>query len=174
MPRLSWVRVDLKELFLFLAAIFLHEMGHYFAAKLCGVPCVSFGFRAGGAVLTFDFSRVGYAREGFVHAGGALLGLLSAVVCVMIFGAGAYFFLGISLVLSFVNLLPITGMDGGAILSCVLSQFLLPDTVWRVQRIVSFAAVLFLWGAVLWIELRATPNFSLMAFVLCVMFASVR
>lgn len=162
------------ELFALLAAIFLHEMGHFLAAKLCGVPCVSFGFRAGGAVLTFDFSRVGYVREGLVHAGGALLGLISAVMAGLIFGERAYFFLGITLVLSAVNLLPITGMDGGAILSCVLSQFFLPDTVWRVQRIVSLAAVLFLWGAVLWIELRVSPNLSLMTFVLCVIFSSFK
>lgn len=149
-------------------------MGHYLTAKACGVPCVSFGFRAGGAVLTFDFSHVGYAREGLVHAGGAFLGLLAAFAGGSFVGARAYFFIGVTLVLSAVNLLPIEGMDGGAILKCVLSQFLLPDTVWRVQRIVSFAAVMFLWGAVLWIELRAAPNLSLLAFVLCVILGSVK
>lgn len=162
------------ELFALISAIIIHEAGHIIMAKLCGIRCISFRLSPGGAVLTFDFSRSGYLREALVHSGGVLLGLLSAAVIRLIFGESADFFLGITLVLSVINLFPIIGMDGGAILSCVLSQFLLPDTVWRVQRIVSFAAVIFLWGAVLWIELRAAPNFSLLAFVLCVIFESIK
>lgn len=156
------------------AAILLHEVGHLFMAKIFGIPCLSAGFRPGGAVITFDFAHTSYAREGMVHAAGALTGLFSAIPAWLIFGERVYFFLGITLVLSFVNLLPIIGMDGGAILGCIMSQFLMPDTVWRVQKIVSISAILVLWGMVLWIELRVGPNFSLLAFVLCVIFGAIK
>lgn len=164
----------MNELFALLLAILLHEFGHLAFAKLFGIPCLSFGFRTGGAVLKFDFSQVGYFREGIVHAGGALFGIISSEIAWIVFGESAYYFIGISFALSTVNLLPIIGLDGGALLSCVLAQFLLPDTVWRIQKIVSLISVVFLWGAVLWIELRVSPNFSLIAFVLCVIFGSLK
>lgn len=140
-------------------------MGHLAAARLVGVPLVSFSVKPIGAALKFDFTGVSYAREAAVHLGGSVLGMLASLLAVL-GGAGGQFFCGISTVLSAVNLLPITGFDGGGILSCVLSSVLQPDTSARVSRAVSIVFLLLLWAAVLWIELRVGANLSLLAFVL--------
>lgn len=152
-----------------LLAMAIHEAGHILTARMLGISCRRFRTSWFGTVLTFDFSHTTYLREAAVHLSGALFGMASAVLARILLGGRADFYLGASVVLSCVNLLPITGLDGGGVLQCVLSQFFLPDTVDRAARAVSFCAMLLLWTAVLWIELRVTPNFSLLLFTLALM-----
>ncbi len=155
-------------------AIFLHEMGHLLTAAWLGIPVRSIAFRMTGAALTFDFSHTSYGREALVHLGGAGAGVLSAALATLLFGERAYHFAGLSLSLAAVNLLPVSGFDGGGILRCLLSIFFLPDTVWRIGHLGSVTAVLLLWGVVLWIEMRVQPNLSLMAFTLCLLFSALQ
>lgn len=141
-------------------------MGHFITARLINVPVISFSLRSMGAVFSFDFSGVGYLAECAVHLGGAAAGIFCAILGYLFFGTGSAFFCGVSLILSVINLIPVSGLDGGGALSCILSEFLLPDTVWRVTRWVSGVSLLILWGAVVWIELRVGANFGLLAFVI--------
>lgn len=155
-------------------AILLHEMGHLLTAKCLGIPVRSVAFRLTGAALTFDFSHTTYLREALVHLGGPGAGILSAAVASLLLGKRADFFAGLSLTLAAVNLLPVGGFDGGGLLRCLLSAVFLPDTVWRIGHLCSVTAVLVLWGAVLWIEMRMQANLSLLAFTLCVLFSALR
>lgn len=154
-----------------LAAILLHEAGHLAAAKLCGIPLRAWEIRPTGLSLTFDFSRAGYLREALVHVGGPAAGLIAASLS-SVFGERAYFFSGLNAVLALVNLLPADGFDGGGILRCLLSCFLLPDTVWRIGRIVSAAGIGLLWAASVRIALRTSANPAVMLFPIGVMLAA--
>ena len=152
----------MNNLIAWIAALIIHETGHLLVSRMMGIPLVCFRLNPVGGVMTFDFTGVGYGKEAAVHFSGPAAGLISAVIGIL---CGEVFFSGISAVLAFVNLLPVRGLDGGGILRCILSLFFLPDTVWRVCRILSAAGVLLLWTAVLWIEMRVGANIGLLAFV---------
>ena len=101
------------RLFCVVSPAVIHELGHILAAKLCGVRSWRFGLKAGGALITFDFSRLSYMREVFVHLAGPAFGVLSALFSVIFFGERAEYFAGVSLSMALVNLLPVSGFDGG-------------------------------------------------------------
>ena len=153
----------------FLTAVLLHELGHLLCARLMGIPLTGCSVRACGALLTFDFSQTSYRREGCVHLAGAGMGLCSAVLAAAVFGDSAAYFSGISVTLAAVNLLPVRGFDGGGVLHCLLSAFFSPETADRIGRTVSLLVVLFLWTAVLWVELRVRADAALLCFVVYVM-----
>lgn len=156
----------MRELIFLLVALVLHECGHILAASILSIPVRSVNICAIGAAITFDFSRVGYAKEATVHFCGPLFGIVSGICAYLAFGEGAYYFAGVSIVLAAVNLLPIRGFDGGGILRNLLSLFLLPDSVWRICRGTSAVSVLILWTGILWIELRAGGNLGLLIFII--------
>ena len=159
----------MKEGVLFLLAALLHELGHILCARLLGIPLTGCSVRPCGAFLSFDFSRTSYRREGCVHLAGAGAGILSAVLALLRFGEAAEAFAGISVVLAAVNLLPVRGFDGGGVLHCLLSAVLPPEISDRVCRAVSLTVILFLWTAVLWVELRVRADAAMLCFVLYVM-----
>ena len=147
-------------------ALLLHEAGHLTAAVCLGIPLRRLHLEPGGAAMTFDFSHAGYLAEAIVHASGPLFGIAAA----LLFCRMSPYLSGLSLTLSLVNLLPIRGLDGGGLLTSLLSLRFLPDTVWRITEAASGAALLVLWAAILWIELRVGPDLALLAFVLALFF----
>ncbi len=162
----------MNELIALASALMIHELGHFLAAKILGIPLVRFRPDPMGGIMTFDFSRSTYGREAAVHFSGPAAGLISGAMGWMILTDP--FFTGISVVLACVNLLPIRGLDGGGILRCVLSRFLSPDTAWKICGVCSICGILLLWTAVLWIELRVTANLGLMAFAAALLLNSTK
>jgi len=155
--------------FSFLAAIFIHEMGHILFARIFGVRIRSFRWCTAGAILEFDFSHCGYLVETLIHLAGALCGVTSALIIHAIGGVSTEF-LGISVFLAVINLLPIRGFDGGAALYAVLEQFLFVDTAWKISSVVSIITTVILWLAVIWCEIRVGANLELLIFVLIVLY----
>lgn len=158
--------LTVEKVFLLLAAALLHEAGHVLCAALLRIPFSGLTFRPCGAVMTFDFSGATYGRELCVHLAGPLTGVLSAVCALFVFGDTAAYFSGLSVWLAVLNLLPVEGFDGGGVLSCLLAPLLPPQTVYRICRTFSILAVLLLWTAVLWIELRVCAGMALLLFIL--------
>lgn len=155
----------MTDVLLFLAALVVHEAGHLLFAKLAGVPLVSFSLTPIGLRMRFDFSRCGYLSEAFVHAGGSVVGIFIGVLAALFSFRAARVFCGISLCFSAINLLPVRFFDGGGIIHALLSQFFLPDTVWRISRAVSIGTLVVLWTAILWGEMRAGANLALLCFI---------
>ena len=155
----------------FAAAVVIHEVCHVTVAKALGIRRVSLSPKFCGALLTFDFSRSCYAAEAVVHLAGSAGGIISAFIASFCFGKSANGFVGISLVLSMINLLPITGLDGGAFLRALLLMNLMPDKAYRIAEAVSFVSAILLWTGVMWIELRVSANLSCIVFALSLMFS---
>ena len=164
----------MTEVLLFVVAVALHECGHIIAAGLCGVKLVSLKSRGIGAVMSYDFSECSYFREAAVHFSGTLLNLLSAFSAVIMYGSRAHYFCGVSVTLACVNLLPIKGFDGGGVARCILSRLFMPDSAWRICRVLSALGIIIMWTAVLWIEMRCGGNLALMIFVLFVMIGQLK
>ncbi len=115
-------------LFLF-AAVALHECGHLAAFLMLGEALPLFRARQFGFLMTPKSAFLSYPREIAVAAAGPLLNLLTAAALIPALRAGGseanFCFFAINLLTAFFNLLPITGFDGGRILSA-LSALLLP------------------------------------------------
>lgn len=99
----------------------VHELGHYAALSAFGARPYLLRLELTGAAMYFDESRLSYGRELVAALAGPMAGLLLAFAAAF---CGAHALSGVSLLLSVFNLLPIGGLDGGRILSALLSMFL--------------------------------------------------
>ena len=105
------------------AAVCIHEGGHLIAAKLLGAKCRAFRVGLTGLTLDFDYSRLSYGRECMIQLAGSGAGLLSVWIAACFGGRFAYYCV-CALCLNVINLLPIAGLDGGAVLSSLLHMFM--------------------------------------------------
>jgi Zn-dependent protease len=108
----------------FVALIFLHEMGHYLAAKKRGlnvgaptfIPFV-------GAWIQMKEQPMDAETEAFVGIAGLMLGSTAAFVCYLLaIDAGSHLLLALSyagFVLNLFNLIPVSPLDGGRIVSVI-------------------------------------------------------
>lgn len=169
---------------LVLAAL-LHELGHAAAARLCGVQISGMRLDLFGARLELT-GLSSYRQELVVALGGPVANLLTATVLLPawiwcgcpLYGAtpelsGGSLFLGVflpaSLGLCAVNLLPVTTLDGGRALNCLLSLWLGSDTAERILRLLSLLLLFVLWLLSVYALLRAGQLLSLFVFSFCLL-----
>ena len=166
-------------LLLGLAAL-IHELGHLAAAVACGVRITGMRLDLFGARLELP-GLLSYRQELLVALGGPAANLLTATVLFRAWTAygcpvcgaspslsGWALVLGVllpaSLGLCAVNLLPIATLDGGRILSCLLSLTLGADAARRVLRLLSLFLLTLLWLLSVYALLRAGQFLSLFVF----------
>ena len=166
-------------LLLGLAAL-IHELGHLAAAVACGVRITGMRLDLFGARLELP-GLLSYRQELLVALGGPAANLLTATVLFRawitcgcpVCGAspslsGWALVLGVllpaSLGLCAVNLLPVATLDGGRILSCLLSLTLGADVARRVLRLLSLFLLTLLWLLSVYALLRAGQFLSLFVF----------
>ncbi len=166
-------------LLLGLAAL-IHELGHLAAAVACDVRIAGMRLDLFGARLELP-GVLSYRQELLVALGGPAANLLTAAVLFRawitcgcpVCGAspslsGWALVLGVllpaSLGLCAVNLLPVATLDGGRILSCLLSLTLGADTARRVLRLLSLSLLTLLWLLSVYALLRAGQFLSLFVF----------
>ena len=166
-------------LLLGLAAL-IHELGHLAAAVACGVRITGMRLDLFGARLELP-GLLSYRQELLVALGGPAANLLTAAVLFRAWTAcgcpvcgaspslsGWALVLGVllpaSLGLCAVNLLPVASLDGGRILSCLLSLTLGADAARRVLRLLSLFLLSLLWLLSVYALLRAGQFLSLFVF----------
>lgn len=166
-------------LLLGLAAL-IHELGHLAAAVACGVRITGMRLDLFGARLELP-GLLSYRQELLVALGGPAANLLTAIVLFRAWTAcgcpvcgaspslsGWALVLGVllpaSLGLCAVNLLPVATLDGGRILSCLLSLTLGADAARRVLRLLSLFLLSLLWLLSVYALLRAGQFLSLFVF----------
>lgn len=166
-------------LLLELAAL-IHELGHLAAAVACGVRITGMRLDLFGARLELP-GLLSYRQELLVALGGPAANLLTATVLFRAWTAcgcpvcgaspslsGWALVLGVllpaSLGLCAVNLLPVASLDGGRILSCLLSLTLGADVARRVLRLLSLFLLTLLWLLSVYALLRAGQFLSLFVF----------
>lgn len=132
-----------------LAATALHEAGHLFAFLLCGERLPTFTGRQFGLLLTPTGGALSYKKELIIAAAGPAFNLLACLALIPAMRAGRaveanFCFLALNLLTAAFNLLPITGFDGGRVLSAGLHLCLSPVAAGRIAGGVSvFFAVFF-------------------------------
>lgn len=161
-------------------AALIHELGHLAAAVACGVRITGMRLDLFGARLELP-GLLSYRQELLVALGGPAANLLTATVLFRAWTAcgcpvcgaspslsGWALVLGVllpaSLGLCAVNLLPVASLDGGRILSCLLSLTLGADAARRVLRLLSLFLLSLLWLLSVYALLRAGQFLSLFVF----------
>ncbi len=152
---------------LLLAAAALHEAGHLIALRGCGVSIEEVGLRTFGIeMVTGDTRYLPYRSELMIAAAGpvsnlfAMLVTLGAVAAIGPFW-GALFFVACNAALAAVNLMPVSGLDGGRMLAAILLPKLGPPRAERILSIISAAFSGVVAGAGLWLLWVTKYNFSL-------------
>lgn len=133
---------------LMLAATALHETGHLFAFFVCGEPLPAFSGRQFGLLLTPTGGMLSYKKEIIICAAGPLFNLLACLSLLPAIRAGLavdanFCFFALNLFTALFNLLPLSGFDGGRMLSAALSLSLPAHAAAAVGGAIALAGVLF-------------------------------
>lgn len=138
-------------------AIIFHEAGHFLTAKALRWEHPRFQMNGIGIKLLYG-SFHSTNQTLLVLFSGCVLGLICAVI--PLFPKEFRLF---SLGLSSVNLLPISVLDGGEILSVILEYFFPPHKAYRITRVISILTVICLWVLCCAVQLKAGINLTLLA-----------
>ncbi|MBQ3077846.1 MAG: hypothetical protein IJC43_08305 [Clostridia bacterium] len=152
---------------LLLLSAMLHEMGHLRALWHCGVPVTGVTLHPFGIEIEAPgLALLPYRDELCVAAAGPLCNLLTALCTLLtaaLFGSfpGALFFTVCNLTLCLLNLMPVTGLDGGRMLAALVLPVLGLERGEAVLQTVSGAASALILTAGLVLLWVTRCNFSL-------------
>lgn len=151
-----------------LLAATLHELGHIIAAKLCNIPLGELKLGIFGAALTPKAMLCSYKKEILLCLSGPLTNIVTALLLIPLYNGNSFItlFIGASLFLGILNLLPIYEFDGGRILFCLLSYKLTPQTSTTILRVISFVLIFTLWSLSVYLLLKLSSSISLFIFSL--------
>ena len=162
----------LTRSYLSLAAILaaaIHELGHIIAARICKISLGELKLGIFGAALTPKTMLCSYKKEIALCLAGPLVNLLSAILLYPLLKSNNGFgslFIGASLFLGILNLLPIHEFDGGRILFCILSSRLSLKSATRAIKTTSFILIFSLWSLSVYLLLKLSSSVSLFIFSL--------
>lgn len=156
-----------------LAAIALHETGHLFAFLACGEPMPQLAGRQFGLLLTPLGGTLTYKKELIICASGPLLNLAACIALIPALrreaSEASFCFFALNLFTALFNLLPISGFDGGRMLSAALSLTCPARVARAVCAAISIAGTLFFYFFALFFSFVAGGGvypFLLAAFLL--------
>ena len=130
-----------------LAATLLHETGHLFAFYLCGEPLPAFRGRQCGLLLIPVGDSLSPRRELLICAAGPLFNLAACLTLLpalhtAALAEAAFCFFALNLFTALFNLLPLSGFDGGRMLSASLSLLLPPRVGYAVCTVCAVSCAL--------------------------------
>jgi len=148
----------------------LHELGHVAAAWGWGIPIKALRLDLFGARMELC-GVIPYRAELAVAAGGPLVSMLGAALALPLGQRweGAYLFSAVSLGLGLLNLLPVRGLDGGRMLSCLIAMLSGERAADVILRVTTGLALGGLWLLSVYALLRAGEALSLFVFTLCLL-----
>lgn len=120
---LVWLEGVEGYLILMSAAV-IHEMGHLFAIKLCGAEIMCIEVRVIGAVIFYNSRTTSYRDDMYISLAGPALNLAFAfagcLLFIVFYNVRLLLFIATNFFLAFVNMLPISGLDGGSAFEAVM------------------------------------------------------
>ncbi|MGN0642894.1 MAG: hypothetical protein ACI4JJ_07085 [Huintestinicola sp.] len=123
----------------------LHEGGHFLFMKLFGLKTAMIQFYGGGIKITSTRppEQLGFIRELLVLSGGCAANFLYFLMTLLLSHSGGELLLSgyISLALGLFSALPFSTLDGGRILSAVVSRFGSMDDEYRLERIMKITDI---------------------------------
>lgn len=142
--------------FWYFTAMILHEVGHFLTIICVGGGVKRVRLTAVGAEMQLDMTRpLSYSKE--------MLAIIAGPMVSFCVGLGAkqlgwYMFAGVNLSFGLINLLPVSNLDGGRFMHCILCMKY-PNRAEEVSYWVSavFSGVLLGLGLIAWIKWGNMP-----------------
>jgi stage IV sporulation protein FB len=149
--------------FAVLSSVFLHELGHTAAALLLKKKPVAVRIMPTGINILLPPAS-SYTEEFLIAAAGPLMNILYALICVYLpYGVGGTV-RGVSLLLATINLLPLAPLDGGKILSALLTPIFDSEVFRVISDFCSLVLLALLWVLSLYIFFYSGINCTLLLF----------
>lgn len=156
-----------------LPPVLAHELGHLLAIAACGTRPTAVILGAAGA-------QIRRPEQFSLTTGAEVAVCLGGVAANAAFALGLYFFapesfntmllVAANAAVAIFNLLPVGNLDGGALTKIIARRFFLPRAAFVVSRFVSFAVLVPLFAAAIFLLMRG-ENFTLL--LMCVYLAVV-
>ena len=156
----------------FLCAAAMHELGHLAAARLLGIRLRSLDIGPLGATIKIREGLISYKKEFLLCAAGPFVNLVGAAASAFIVDRcdAIEWFCAISLMLALLNLLPLSGFDGGRMLGAAIESVAGPRGAQAALSHVSFVTVVVLWILSVYLLMRFGSSLSLFIFCLSVFY----
>lgn len=156
---------------IFLATVIaagVHEMGHLLAARWMKIPLSAVRIDLLGARIAVSHRLISYGKEWLLCAAGPLFSLLLSAAAVPLWLCFDFFYVlsCTSLLLGFLNLLPVASFDGGRMAEVTLTCFLGQNAACRIMNTVTVSALFLLWLLSVYFLLRSSGGFSVFCFSL--------
>ena len=146
-----------------LSSVILHELGHTAMALLWNKKPISLRIVPTGISIVLPPAS-SYTEEFLIAAAGPLMNMLYALVCGFLpYGVGGTV-RSVSLLLASLNLIPIAPLDGGRILSALISPVFGSEISARISDFFSLILLSLLWMLSLYIFFYSGVNFMLLLF----------
>lgn len=166
-------------------AALCHEAGHLLAARLCRVGIRGITLDLFGARIHVE-GLLSYGQECMISCAGPAVNFLTVAVAAAVAAIGPFWltgsgpwqgflalFLAASLGLGTVNLLPVSTLDGGRMLFCLLATLWGDGIARRVLSVTTGIVLVLLWLAAAYALLRVGSMLSLFVFSLCLLVRAV-
>lgn len=131
-----------------LAAALLHELGHYVFIRLYGARLQRIDIEVLGALIVYGDGDTSLNADIAIAMGGILFNLAAALTGILLFTfyyeLNLLIFISANFFLAFINLLPISSLDGGRALAAILFKKYDIDLADRAARRISRYAKIFL------------------------------
>lgn len=148
-----------------ICSVTIHEFGHIIMARILGIPMYELKLGIFGAALMPSNTLFSYTDEILLCLFGPLFNFLSVPIAFYLFKIPpSSMFVISSLALGFLNLLPISGFDGGRIASAVFHRLFCEDTARRLTKTVSFIFIFSLWCLSLYLLMRVGASLTMFVF----------
>ena len=149
--------------FAVLSSVFLHELGHTASALLLKKKPIAVRIMPTGINILLPPAS-SYTEEFLIAAAGPLMNILYALISVCLpYGIGGTV-RGVSLLLATINLLPLAPLDGGRILSALLTPIFGAEVFRVISDFCSLVLLALLWVLSLYIFFYSGINCALLLF----------
>ena len=142
----------------------IHEAGHLFFAYTVGAEIKDFKASLLRLNIKYDCSKISYVREALVCGGGIIFNLLFAVIFaapVFDFWENSVFLSVCNLSLAVMNLYPVTVLDGGGIVRCLVYRLTGGENAKNIISRVSFFFAFILWLFAVYLQLVFSSDISI-------------
>ena len=149
--------------FAVLSSVFIHELGHTAAALLLRKKPIAVRIMPTGINILLPPAS-SYTEEFLIASAGPLMNFLYAPMCALLpYGVGGTV-RGVSLLLGTLNLLPLAPLDGGRILSALLTPVCGSEVCRVISDVCSLILLALLWVLSLYIFFYSGINCMLLLF----------
>ncbi len=150
-------------------AVIIHELSHVAAIFLCGASIDVVDIRAFGIRVNVpELSCMPYKKEIIIATAGPLAGIITAslgfAVAKILNTAIFDYFIGINVLITAINLIPVYPLDGGRIILGIVLQYLPVRVAYTISYILAIVSIGILLGLCTFLALRGTLNPSLVIF----------